>query len=449
MGDQTSFFEEARSDHAADEKVPRLAIRMRPSTLDRFVGQRKILAPGKLLRRVVESDRLESVILYGPPGTGKTTLAEIIARRTKSRFERLNAVEASVTDLRKKLAAARVARTATLLFIDEIHRFNRAQQDVLLPDVEAGVVRIIAATTLNPYFSIMPALISRSLIFQLEPLTKDDLLQLAHEALADCENGLGAHRVEISAQALDHLATVSGGDARRFLNALELAVVSTPPEADGRIVVPMTVAEESIQAKAIVYSPDGDEHFDTISAFIKSVRGSDPDAALYWLAKMLYAGEDPRFITRRLIICASEDIGMADPRGLQIAVACSQALEHVGLPEAELNLAHATIYLATAPKSNRCCEALQAAKTDVREGRTLPVPPALRDAHYAGAKKLGHGEGYLDPHHSSGGHVEQAYLPERRSFYNPTEFGYEKTIAERLRAWRAAFLQTQETSHER
>ncbi|MFQ3577762.1 MAG: replication-associated recombination protein A [Verrucomicrobiia bacterium] len=444
--EQTSFLEDPEPGSTARAKVPQLASRMRPLTLDRFVGQQKILGPGKLLRRIIESDRLESVIFFGPPGTGKTTLAEIISARTKCRFERLNAVESSVADLRKRLAAAREARGATLLFIDEIHRFNRAQQDLLLPDVEGGVVRLIGATTLNPYFSIIPALISRSLVFELEPLSKEDLLQLAQDALTDCEQGLGSYPVVVSQDALEHLATIADGDARRFLNALELAVVTTSPEADGRIVVSLNEAEESIQAKSVVYSPEGDEHFDTASAFIKSIRGSDPDAALYWLAKMLYAGEDPRFITRRLIISASEDIGMADPRGLQVAVACAQALEYVGLPEAELNLAHAVVYLATAPKSNRCHEALQAAKTDVREQRTLAVPFALRDAHYAGARKLGHGTGYLYPHHAPRGHVVQACLPESRCYYKPTEFGYEKTIAERLRVWRETLQETREVA---
>jgi putative ATPase len=339
---------------------------MRPRSVDEFVGQAHILAPGKLLRRAIEADRISSVILFGPPGTGKTSLAEIIAHATKSRFERLSGVESNVADLRRVIAAAanRLAHHGekTILFIDEIHRWNKAQQDVLLPDVERGTVRLIGATTHNPFFYINSPLVSRSQVFQLEPLTPDDLVTLLRRALQDPQRGLGAHRIEMADDALRHLATIADGDARKALNALEVGALTTPPDATGVVHFDLPVAEESIQKKAVVYDADGDQHYDTISAFIKSMRGSDPDAALYWLAKMLYAGEEIRFIARRIVICASEDIGMADPQALVVAVAAQQAVEFVGLPEAQIPLAHAAVYLATAPKSNRAYEGLLAAK---------------------------------------------------------------------------------------
>ncbi|HEX5176601.1 MAG TPA: replication-associated recombination protein A [Chthoniobacteraceae bacterium] len=420
-----------------------LAQRMRPRSLEEFAGQSHILAPGKLLRRAIEADRISSVILFGPPGTGKTSLAEIIAHATKSRFERLSGVESNVADLRRVIAAAanRLAHHGekTILFIDEIHRWNKAQQDVLLPDVERGTVRLIGATTHNPFFYINSPLVSRSQVFQLEPLTADDLATLLRRALQDQERGLGAHRIDMDEDALLHLATIADGDARKALNALEVGALTTPPDAAGVVHFDLRVAEESIQKKAVVYDADGDQHYDTISAFIKSMRGSDPDAALYWLAKMLYAGEEIRFIARRIVICASEDIGMADPQALVVAVAAQQAVEFVGLPEAQIPLAHAAVYLATAPKSNRAYEGLLAAKDEVQKGVTLAVPRHLRDkSHKKAARVLGHA-GYKYSHDYEGAYVPQAYLPEGRRYYHPGEQGFEKKIKERLEHWRALF----------
>ena len=423
-----------------------LAQRMRPVTLEEYAGQQHLLAPGKLLRRAIEADRISSVILFGPPGTGKTTLAEIIARATQSRFERLSGVESNVADLRKVIATAahRLQNKSqrTILFIDEIHRWNKAQQDVLLPDVERGIVRLIGATTHNPFFYINSPLVSRSQVFQLEPLQPEQLISLLRRALADEERGLGGQNICATEDALQHLAVTADGDARKALNSLEIGVLTTPPDGDGKILVDLAAAEESIQKKAVVYDADGDQHYDTISAFIKSIRGSDPDAALYWLAKMLYAGEDIRFIARRLVICASEDIGMADSHGLSVVVAAQQAVEFVGLPEAQIPLAHATVYLATAPKSNRAYEALQAARDEVARGVTLAVPPALRDKHYKGAKQLGH-DGYKYSHDYEGAYVPQAYLPEGRRYYHPSQQGAEKRVKERLDYWRALFDQAQ------
>ena len=425
-----------------DAGVP-LAARMRPRAIDEVVGQRHIVGEGKLLRRAIEADRVSSILLFGPPGTGKTSLAQVIAETTRSRFERVNAVESSVADLRRILAAA-VLRSKqgglpTLLFIDEIHRFNKAQQDVLLPDVESGRVRLIGATTHNPFFYVNSPLVSRSQVFQLEPLAESDLRALMDRALADAERGLGGRGILLDGDAAAHLATISDGDARKCLNALELAALTTPADASGEIHITLAVAEESIQRKAVVYDGDGDAHYDTISAFIKSMRGSDPDAAIYWLAKMIYAGEDPRFIARRVVICASEDVGLADSNALVVATAAAQAVELVGLPEAQLNLAHAVIYIATAPKSNRATMAIGAASRDVEEGRTLAVPEHLRDSHYKGAQKLGHGAGYKYSHDFEGGYVPQAYLPEGRRYYEPTEHGLEKRIRERLDYWRSQF----------
>lgn len=427
------------SEAPRDSRAP-LAARMRPVSLEEFAGQQHILGPGKLLRRAIEADRVRSLILYGPPGTGKTTLAGLIAARTKARFARLNAADSSVAELRKVIAAANAAGTRTLLFIDELHRFNKAQQDVLLPEVESGGLTLVGATTLNPFFYVIPPLVSRSLVFELRPLDAADLIALGRRAIADKERGLGGLPLEVAGAALERLAALSDGDARRFLNALELAALTTPPDSSGVIRIGPAEAEESIQRKAVVYDADGDAHYDTISAFIKSLRGSDPDAALYWLAKMLHAGEDPRFLTRRMIIAASEDIGMADPRALLVAVAAQQALETVGLPEAALNLAHAAVYLATAPKSNRCTAAIGAAMEEVKSGRTLAVPEHLRDAHYKGAKRLGRGEGYKYSHDCEGAYVPQAYLPEGRRYYEPTDNGYERQIRARLEEWRARFL---------
>lgn len=342
-----------------------LAARMRPRSLDEYAGQSHILAPGQLLRRAIESDRLQSLIFYGPPGTGKTSLAQIIARQTKNKFERLSGVESNVADMRRVLsgAANRLENSgqSTLLFIDEIHRFNKSQQDVLLPDVESGVIRLIGATTHNPFFFVNSPLVSRSQIFELRPLTEEDLFLLLTRALADAERGLGHMKIRAAEAALRHLATISDGDARKALNALEIAALTTEPSADGFIHVDLAVAEQSIQRKAIVYDGDGDAHYDTISAFIKSMRGSDPDAALYWLAKMIHAGEDPRFITRRIVICAAEDVGLADPMALVLANAAHQAAEFIGWPEARIPIAEATIYIATANKSNSAYVAIDAA----------------------------------------------------------------------------------------
>lgn len=417
-----------------------LAARMRPRDLDEFVGQQHILGPGQLLRRAIEADRIQSLILYGPPGTGKTSLAQIIAARTRSRFERLSGVESNVAELRRVLAAAahRLENTGqpTILFIDEIHRFNKAQQDVLLPDVESGVVRLIGATTHNPFFFVNAPLVSRSQIFELRPLSEEDLLILLRRALSDPERGLGHLRIQADEDALRHLARISDGDARRALNALEIAALTTPPDAQGVIHIDLTAAEQSIQKKAVVYDADEDAHYDTISAFIKAMRGSDPDAALYWLAKMIHAGEDPRFIARRLLIHAAEDVGLADPMALVLANAALHAAEFVGWPEARIPLAEATLYIATAPKSNSVIMAIDAALKDVESGRTLPVPEHLRDASYKGAKRLGHGAGYKYAHDYPGHFVPQDYLGAEKRYYEPGDQGVEKKIKERLEQWR-------------
>lgn len=418
-----------------------LAARMRPRTLDEFIGQAHILASGQLLRRAIEADRIQSLIFYGPPGTGKTSLAQIIAAHTKNRFERLSGVESNVADMRRVLAGAanRLANTGqpTILFIDEIHRFNKAQQDVLLPDVEAGTVRLIGATTHNPFFFVNSPLVSRSQIFELRPLMEEDLFNLLRRALSDSERGLGHLRIRAEDDALRHLARVADGDARKCLNALEIAVLTTPSGSDGFIHITLDAAEQSIQKKAIVYDGDGDAHYDTISAFIKSMRGSDPDAALYWLAKMIHAGEDPRFITRRIVICAAEDVGLADPMALILANAAHQAAEFIGWPEARIPIAEATVYVATAHKSNSAYKAIDAALDDVRSGRTLAVPEHLRGASYKGAASLGHGEGYEYAHAHPGHFVPQDYLGADKHYYEPTEQGVEKKIKERVDHWRA------------
>ena len=418
-----------------------LAARMRPRNLGEYCGQQHILAPGMLLRRAIEADRLQSLIFYGPPGTGKTSLAQIIARQTKCKFERLSGVESNVADMRRVLqgAANRLENTGqtTILFVDEIHRFNKSQQDVLLPDVESGVIRLIGATTHNPFFFVNSPLVSRSQIFELKPLSEDDLFDLIARALLDAERGIGYLKIKIEKEAARHLARVSDGDARKALNSLEIAALTTAPESDGTIRITMEVAEQCIQKKAIVYDGDGDAHYDTISAFIKSMRGSDPDATLYWLAKMIHAGEDPRFISRRILICAAEDVGLADPMALVLAQAAHQVAEFVGWPEARIPIAEAAIYIATANKSNSAYKAIDAALEDVRSGRTLPVPEHLRDAHYKGAERLGHGEGYQYAHDGEGHFVPQNYLTEMRRYYEPTEQGVEKKIKERVDKWRA------------
>jgi putative ATPase len=440
------LFSDAPAPAAAKEEVKSfasqpLAARMRPRNLDEFAGQKHVLGTGQLLRRAIEADRIQSLIFFGPPGTGKTSLAQIIARQTRSKFERLSGVESNVADMRRVLAAAanRQENTgqSTILFIDEIHRFNKSQQDVLLPDVESGVVRLIGATTHNPFFFVNSPLVSRSQIFELRPLTEEDLLELLRRALGDAERGLGHVRIKADEDALRHLAKMSDGDGRKALNSLEIAALTTPPGADGAIHVDLAAAEQCIQKKAVVYDADGDAHYDTISAFIKSMRGSDVDAALYWLAKMIHAGEDPRFITRRILICAAEDIGLADPMALVLASAANQAAEFVGWPEARIPIAEATVYLATAHKSNSACMAIDAALEDVRSGRTIPVPQHLRDTHYAGSKRLGHGEDYKYAHDFEGHFTPQDHLGAARRYYEATDQGAEKKIKERLEKWRA------------
>ena len=416
---------------------------MRPRSLGEVAGQQHILAPGKLLRRAIESDRFTSLIFYGPPGTGKTTLASVIARTTGSRFESLNGVESNVAEIRAKIDQARTWRDlrgeTTILFIDEIHRFNKAQQDVLLPHIERGVVRFIGATTHNPYFHVNSPLVSRSQIFQLEPVPVEDIIGVLEAALTDTERGLGEYQVVADPAALRHISEKSDGDVRKALSALELAVLTTPGD-DGAVHLTLAVAEESIQRKAVVYDMDGDAHHDTISAFIKSIRGSDPDAALYWLAKMLHAGEDPRFISRRLVISASEDIGLADSNALRVAMDAQQAFEFIGMPEGRIPLAHATVYLATAPKSNTAYAALGKAMDDVENGRTLAVPVHLRtNTRKQLAAASGESEKamtYLYAHDFEGAYVPQAYLPEGKIYYQPGDQGMEKRIKERLDFWR-------------
>ncbi|OQY48951.1 MAG: AAA family ATPase, partial [Desulfobacteraceae bacterium 4572_87] len=416
------------------QKSSPLAARMRPRTLDEFVGQAHIAAPGRLLRRAISADQLSSIIFHGPPGTGKTTLAMVIANTTRSRFIPLNAVLAGVKDLREAIKDARKRRDEndrrTILFVDEIHRWNKAQQDALLPWVENGTVILVGATTENPYFSVNPPLVSRSRIFRLEPLGREDLAAVALQALSDPERGYGALKVQVDPDALDHLVNVAGGDARSVLNALELAVETTPPDDQGVISVHMGVAEESIQRRAVLYDRDGDAHYDTISAFIKSLRGSDPDAALYWLAKMVYAGEDPRFIFRRMLILAGEDVGLADPDAVRVVTACADAFDRVGLPEGRFHLAEAALYLATAPKSNSTLAFFDALRAVEKEGKT-EVPSHLKDAS-RDKKGLGHGEGYLYPHAYRDHWTAQQYLPDTlqgKVFYHPSDQGHEKNIS--------------------
>jgi putative ATPase len=435
------FGESRQTAAVANESAP-LAERMRPRSLAEYAGQQHLLGNGKLLRRAIESDRLTSIILYGPPGTGKTSLAQIIASTTRSHFERLSGVESTVADIRKVAGTAALRRRTnggrTILFIDEIHRFNKAQQDVLLPDVENGNLRLIGATTHNPFFYLNSPLVSRSQVFELEALGRQDLILLLKGALTDPKRGFGKLQIQADPAALEFLADVSDGDARRALNALEIGVLTTQPEPNGVIVLDRAVAEQSIQKKAVIYDHDETEHYDTISAFIKSMRGSDPDAALYWLAKMLYAGEDIRFIARRIVIAASEDVGMADPNALLVAVAAQQAVEFIGLPEARIPLAHATVYVATAPKSNRAYAALNRATEDVKKGRILAIPKYLKGK---GSKLLGGGDDYKYAHDYEGGYVPQAYLPEGRIYYEPSDNGFERRVKERLDHWRHLFEQ--------
>ncbi|MBX7157346.1 MAG: replication-associated recombination protein A [Verrucomicrobiae bacterium] len=439
MNDLFENFSSEEKKNTKHENAP-LASRFRPRTLEEYVGQAHLLGSGKLLRRAIEADRLSSLILFGPPGSGKTSLAQIIANTTQCHFEKLSGVESGTADMRRVLASAlnRLHTTGkkTILFIDEIHRFNKAQQDVLLPDVENATVRLIGATTHNPFFYINAPLVSRSQVFQLEPLNTKDIKTLLQRALNDSERGLGKMPLVVDTEALNHLAIQADGDARKALNSLEIAALTTKPDQNQKIHITLPIAEECIQKKAIVYDANEDQHYDTISAFIKSIRGSDPDAAIYWLAKMLYAGEEIRFIARRLVISAAEDIGMADPHALPLAVAAQQAVEFIGLPEARIPLAEATVYLATAPKSNASYMALENATDDVKKGVTLAVPRHLRDAHYPGSKKLGH-QGYQYSHNFIEGIAPQDYLNEVRTYYIPTEHGYEKKIQERLEYWKS------------
>ncbi|MHB1418148.1 MAG: AAA family ATPase [Bacillota bacterium] len=420
------------------EKTAPLAARMRPATLEEFAGQEHILGAGKALRRAIKEDQLSSLIFYGPPGCGKTALAKIVAGTTKAHFEQLNATTAGISDLRRVIRDAEdrlgMYRLRTIVFVDEIHRFNKSQQDALLPAVESGVIILIGATTENPYFEVNAPLISRSRIFRFNPLQDEELVGLMERALEDRERGLGEYPVAMESEALQHLARVANGDARAALNALELAVMTTPQGEDGYRKITLETAADSVQQPALVYDKDGDQHYDTISAFIKSMRGSDPNAAVYWLARMIYAGEDPRFIARRMVIHAAEDVGIADPQALLVAVAAAQAVDFVGLPEARIPMAEAAIYIATAPKSNSVCTAINAAMNDVKEKKIGPVPPHLRDASYRGASKLGHGQGYNYPHDYPDHYVEQRYLPEELGgaiYYQPSNQGYEKAIRQR------------------
>jgi putative ATPase len=431
-----SLFESAEAENR--RRAEPLASRMRPRSLDEFVGQRQFLGEGKLLRRLLKADRLGSVIFYGPPGTGKTTLARLLAGESRSHYTQLSAVTSGVRELREVLDQAHDRLAAdgqkTLLFVDEIHRFNKAQQDVLLPDVEDGGVILVGATTQNPFFAINSALVSRSRVFQFQALSSDDIKDLLRRALADKERGLGGRNVRLEDDALSFLAEVSDGDARRALSALEVGVLSSDERP---LIFTRALAEESVQRKAIEYDATGDAHYDAASALIKSVRGSDPDAALYWLARMLEAGEDVRFLARRIVIAASEDIGNADPHALPLAVAAMQATELVGLPECQLPLAQAVTYLACAPKSNAATVGISEARRDVAEGRLLPVPVHLRDQHYPGAKRLAHGQGYEYSHDAPDGIAAQDYLGVEREYYRPVPRGFERELAERLEKIRA------------
>ena len=419
------------------EEAP-LASRIRPRTLEEFVGQTHILSKGSQLYRSIQADKLSSVIFYGPSGTGKTTLARVIANTTSADFRQLNATVAGKKDMVDVVEQAKVTRGAygrkTILFIDEIHRFNKAQQDYLLPFVEDGTVILIGATTENPYFEVNSALISRSMIFELKPLESSEIRQIVQTALSDSERGMGMYHASIDEDALDFISDFAGGDARVALNAIELAVLTTEPE-DGKIHITSTILEQCVQRKNVRYDKNGDNHYDTISAFIKSMRGSDPDAAIYYLAKMLYAGEDVNFIARRIMICAAEDVGCADPRALQVAVAAQQAVHVIGMPEARIILAEAVLYVAGAPKSNSAVMAIDKAMEVVRSTNVKTVPPHLQDAHYDGAGKLGHGDGYLYAHDFPEHYVKQQYLPDEllgETFYEPGTLGYEKTMKERL-----------------
>lgn len=426
------LFDQMEADNL--EAAKPLAARMRPRSLDEFAGQQHFIGEGQLLRRILEADRLSSVIFYGPPGTGKTSLAEVIAGQTKSVFSRLNAASAGVKELRELLDKARDRLAAdgqrTLLFVDELHHFNRTQQDVLLPDVESGVVRLIGATTANPFFSLVSPLVSRSQVFEFKPVEAVDVRHVLDRALSDRERGLGGLNVTATDEALDFLAEVSDGDVRRALSALEIGARSAP---EGRI--DLDVVQQSIQKKALRY--DDDTHYDSASALIKSMRGSDPDAAVYWLGRMLEAGEDPRFLARRIVIAASEDVGNADPQALVIANSAAQATLFVGMPECRIILSQAATYVALAPKSNAAYVAINEAMQDVRERRVLPIPTHLQDSHYSGAERLGHGDGYQYAHDSDDGWVDQDYLGVDRSYYRPVDRGFEAELKQRLEEFKS------------
>jgi putative ATPase len=422
------------------KKEAPLADRMRPENIGEFVGQDHILGEGKFLNRAIKADRINSMIFYGPPGTGKTTLAMIIANQTKMRFEKLSAVTAGVKDIREVVARAeenlKLRGKKTILFVDEIHRFNKSQQDALLPFVERGIIILIGATTENPYFEVNKALLSRAMVLLLHPLERKHLDQLLERALRDREKGMGDYKVKLTDEARDYLLSIAQGDGRILLNSIEIGVLSTEPGEDGIRVIDLEGIKESIQVKTAKYDKGGDEHYDTISAFIKSMRGSDPDATLYYLAKMINAGEDPIFIARRIIIAASEDVGNADPQALQIATAALQAVHAIGMPEGRIILSQAALYVATAPKSNRAYIGIDKALSDIRNNEIGAVPLHLKDSHYGGAKALGHGKTYLYPHNYPGGHVDQTYLPEgleEKVYYEPTEHGYEKKIKDGMK----------------
>lgn len=431
------LFDYMRMEHKKQESP--LAVRMRPRTLDEVVGQSHIIGKDRLLYRAIKADKISSLIFYGPPGTGKTTLARVIANTTSAQFVQMNATTSGKKDMEQAVSQAKdmlgMYGKRTILFIDEIHRFNKAQQDYLLPFVEDGTVILIGATTENPYFEVNGALLSRSKIFHLEPLSAEEIAGLIRKAVTDEERGMGAYGAAITEEAVSFIARMAGGDARAALNAVELGVITTEPNADGKILIDLDVAQECIQRKAVHYDKSGDNHYDVISAFIKSMRGTDPDAAVFYLARMLDAGEDPKFIARRIMICASEDVGNADPQALQVAVAASLAVERVGLPEGRIILSQAASYVASAPKSNACVMAIDKAQEMVRRADTGQVPPHLRDAHYGGAGDLGHGIGYKYAHDYPENYVRQQYLPDairEERFYIPTENGYEKQIRNHL-----------------
>lgn len=432
------LFEYMQEANKSESDLP-LAARMRARTLDEIVGQQHIIGKDKLLYRAIAADKLSSLILYGPPGTGKTTLARVIANTTSAEFMQVNATTAGKHDMEVVVECAKVSRAMhnkkMILFIDEIHRFNKAQQDYLLPYVENGTVILIGATTENPYFEVNNALLSRSVIFELKPLSKEDVKSLLYRALADTERGLGAYHAQLDEDAAEFLADVAGGDARHALNAIEIGAMTTEPSEDGVVHITLPIAEECIQQRAFRYDKDGDNHYDVISAFIKSMRGSDPDGAVYWLARMLSAGENVAYIARRIMVCASEDVGNADPQAIVVATNASMAVERIGMPEAQIILSQAAIYIACAPKSNAACVAISDAMDIVKRTGDLPVPAHLQDCHYKGAEKMGHGIGYKYPHDFAGHYVKQQYLPtglEGHCFYAMSDQGHEAAIANRM-----------------